>query len=270
MRLTCPNCGAQYEVDDDVIPPGGRDVQCSACGRTWLQLSAAELSAADQADAPHARAAAPEPAHDTPPAADGDEWPSDLPPPPVAPPEAGSRRRRLDDSVLNVLREEADRESRQRKAEGSSLEIQDDLGLPPPPPAPEAAVPAVVAAVAADEDAEVVSRAARRDLLPDIEEINSTLRATSERGGEAAAFDAPQTLRERRNSFRKGFLSSLGLMVLLLLPYIFATNLAGSVPALAPALERYSNGIDTLRVWLDTKMKSTTESMQTPPPAGNG
>ena len=37
MRLTCPNCGAQYEVPDDVIPLAGRDVQCSNCGDTWFQ-----------------------------------------------------------------------------------------------------------------------------------------------------------------------------------------------------------------------------------------
>ncbi|RME15377.1 MAG: hypothetical protein D6801_07530, partial [Alphaproteobacteria bacterium] len=38
MRLVCPNCGAQYEVDDRVIPESGRDVQCSACGHAWFQL----------------------------------------------------------------------------------------------------------------------------------------------------------------------------------------------------------------------------------------
>ncbi len=39
MRLTCPNCGAQYQVPDEVIPPEGRDVQCSNCGNTWFQAS---------------------------------------------------------------------------------------------------------------------------------------------------------------------------------------------------------------------------------------
>ena len=37
MRLICPNCEAQYEVPDDAIPPGGRDVQCSNCQQTWFQ-----------------------------------------------------------------------------------------------------------------------------------------------------------------------------------------------------------------------------------------
>lgn len=37
MRLVCPSCAAEYEVDDTAIPPEGRDVQCSNCGHTWLQ-----------------------------------------------------------------------------------------------------------------------------------------------------------------------------------------------------------------------------------------
>ncbi|MCB1358200.1 MAG: zinc-ribbon domain-containing protein [Maritimibacter sp.] len=40
MRLVCPNCGAQYEVDDRVIPDSGRDVQCSSCGHAWYQMPA--------------------------------------------------------------------------------------------------------------------------------------------------------------------------------------------------------------------------------------
>ena len=37
MRLVCPNCDAQYEVDDAAIPEAGRDVQCSNCGHAWFQ-----------------------------------------------------------------------------------------------------------------------------------------------------------------------------------------------------------------------------------------
>ncbi|WP_444463295.1 zinc-ribbon domain-containing protein [Rhodobacter capsulatus] len=48
MRLICPRCGAQYEVDDVVIPAAGRDVQCSGCGQTWFQPSRAMLDAAQE------------------------------------------------------------------------------------------------------------------------------------------------------------------------------------------------------------------------------
>jgi len=36
MRLTCPNCGAQYEVPNEAISPRGRDVQCSNCDTVWF------------------------------------------------------------------------------------------------------------------------------------------------------------------------------------------------------------------------------------------
>lgn len=40
MRLVCPNCSAQYEIDGSMIPDEGRDVQCSNCGHTWFELPA--------------------------------------------------------------------------------------------------------------------------------------------------------------------------------------------------------------------------------------
>lgn len=49
MRLVCPNCGAQYEIDDRVIPDAGRDVQCSSCGHAWYQMPASGEVAEDAA-----------------------------------------------------------------------------------------------------------------------------------------------------------------------------------------------------------------------------
>ena len=50
MRLICPNCVAQYEVDENVIPPEGRDVQCANCGHNWFQDSVQMFS--HHSDAP--------------------------------------------------------------------------------------------------------------------------------------------------------------------------------------------------------------------------
>ena len=36
MFIKCPNCDAQYEVPNDIIPATGRDVQCSSCSKTWF------------------------------------------------------------------------------------------------------------------------------------------------------------------------------------------------------------------------------------------
>ena len=41
MRLTCPNCGAEYEVSDGMIPSAGRHVQCTACHTRWFVRGAA-------------------------------------------------------------------------------------------------------------------------------------------------------------------------------------------------------------------------------------
>jgi|GEM_PF-2410973 len=48
MRLICPSCVAQYEIDEDVIPSEGRDVQCANCGHTWFQDSVNMLSSATE------------------------------------------------------------------------------------------------------------------------------------------------------------------------------------------------------------------------------
>ena len=37
MILTCPSCGTQYVVKDGAIPPGGRQVRCTACKHHWHQ-----------------------------------------------------------------------------------------------------------------------------------------------------------------------------------------------------------------------------------------
>lgn len=35
MIITCPNCAARYDVDDDRFTPNGRSVRCTACGESW-------------------------------------------------------------------------------------------------------------------------------------------------------------------------------------------------------------------------------------------
>lgn len=288
MRLICPNCGAQYEVDESVIPDGGRDVQCSNCGHAWFQLSAKHLKA-EAEEAAQAPDPVPEPALDpvAPPEPPAEPEPAPEPEPAAvaAEPEAdatsGRPRRTLDDAVRNVLREEAERETRARVAEGSTVETQPELGLAAAIGAAAATTggrasatlatataTATEARVATDDDAHdfdedaLVSRASRRELLPDIEEINSTLRATSERGGDAAAIDAPETLARRRSGFRMGFTTAILVAAILLALYVLAPGLARSVPALEPALTSYVATVDAGRLWLDGRMRAVTESLQ--------
>ena len=92
----------------------------------------------------------------------------------------------------------------------------------------------------------------RRALLPDIEEINSTLRPDERAAAQAEAEaaeegDAPK----KRGGFRTGFLTVLSLVVVALLLYVFAAPLAEAVPPLAEPLGAYVTWVDGLRAWLD-------------------
>ncbi|MEM9716551.1 MAG: zinc-ribbon domain-containing protein [Pseudomonadota bacterium] len=40
MKLVCGNCGATYDIADDAVPPGGREVQCARCNHVWHQMPA--------------------------------------------------------------------------------------------------------------------------------------------------------------------------------------------------------------------------------------
>jgi predicted Zn finger-like uncharacterized protein len=58
MILTCPSCGTQYVVKDGTIPPGGRQVRCTACKHSWHQDP--EANAAEQEQPQPVMAEAPE------------------------------------------------------------------------------------------------------------------------------------------------------------------------------------------------------------------
>lgn len=144
MRLICPNCNAQYEVDAALIPEDGRDVQCSDCGHTWFQPKdgpARPAASADVSAGAEASKSRPAPASETgaPPAEWGDTLPetgsgamagpaSDMSAEgPTGGPSATRRKR--DEMALSILREEAQREAAARRREAGSLETQGDLGL---------------------------------------------------------------------------------------------------------------------------------------------
>lgn len=282
MRITCPNCGAQYEVDDALIPETGRDVQCSNCGKGWFQARhpepvepveeepvatevVVEDTVAAEAAAPSPE---PEPVEDT--VAEVAEPAAPPPPPPAAEaakpapamidedddegePPAALPARKPDESVLAVLREEAEREIAQRRQETAGIETQPDLGLAEPverrtTPAAEVAAGAAVAG------------AARRDLLPDIDMINSTLRSDAERGAAHAGDDEDMVV-ERRRGFRTGFGLVLLIVAALILLYVAAGWLAQTVPALAPLLAAYVEAANGFRAWLDGLLAAGTAGL---------
>lgn len=277
MRLICPNCDAQYEVPLDVIPDAGRDVQCSNCGHTWFQPHPHQAQAPVEASFPEE-----EFDEDSLFAADQDDFAEpELPEEPeiseeiVAVPAAAAatapRKRGLDPEVADVLRAEAEREAKARAAERERLESQPDLGLSDPPPRPRRPAPPVVEPEdAPDIDEDIAEDLAdhkkdskhRRDLLPDIEEINSTLRsATEQREIERDLENEELERGQTRSGFASGLRAALVVAVVVLALYVFAPQIEGFVPQAKPFLDPLVASIDGLRIWLESQFQSLIGSV---------
>jgi len=166
-----------------------------------------------------------------------------------------AQRRALDSGVKDVLREEAEFEARAR-AEDQGVEVQGDLGLAaPPPPLPADPDDAAVDDIAG-------GGASRRDLLPDIEEINSTLRATSERGADAGTYAEDAANEEtRRRGFRSGF--GLALLVLggLAALYSYSAGAIETFPGLEGPINNFVAVVNQLRVGLQDLVSSAVAKM---------
>lgn len=230
MRLICPNCGAQYEVDAGLIPDTGRDVQCSNCGHGWFQ-------------------------HPD----DGGPAAPDVVSEDAAEPSSGAKRRReLDPNVAEVLREEAEREAAARRAESEGLESQPDLGLDDPDEEQAAADRSAAARArmarmrgqedeAAATDAAAPARA-RSEMLPDVEEINSTLRGDEDRDTPPTSLIDEDEDETHRGGFRAGFTLVVVLVVVGVAVYALAPQIATAVPDTAPYLESYVDWVNALRL----------------------
>jgi predicted Zn finger-like uncharacterized protein len=315
MRLICPSCGAQYEVDADLIPETGRDVQCSACGHVWFEGYGASADEDAEAETPVAEPEVAEPEVEAPPTF------VEEPPPPVTP--ARAPRRTVTPQIAEILREEAERERAVRAAQAQvTIERQEELPLTEPEAAP-VVVPEVAAAVAEapapvepaaepapvparDEVAEAVQaamqaeaeraaaapvaapvaavavpaatirasappaptvapvQAPRRDRLPDIEEINSTLRPAGERAPRPAA---QESAAPSGRGFRLGFSLVLFVAAALALVYVFAPRIIAAVPATEPVVAPYAAAVDEGRLWLDLRLQDLVEALGTEPAA---
>ena len=241
MRLTCPNCSARYEVDDSLVPPEGRDVQCSNCATTWFQ--------------PGNRARVEEP--ETAPAA-----------------AAAAPRRDLDPALRDILREEREREEQLRRA-AAPVEEQEEMALDDPAPAPRATQTGAPEPDEEDDEdtairemvAESVTPADRRgarDLFPDIEEINSTLRATTDRSSSDRAtsdVDSMDVRPRRRRGFRTGLMLMLILAAAAIGAYIFQPDIVAALPQAEPYLTPYVEQVDQLRFQLDDLVQSLASQL---------
>ena len=280
MRLICPNCGAQYEVDDNVIPEAGRDVQCSNCGHTWYQKPNSRQTSQPVAPAPMTDPAEAAPKDEfgrspvphgpdesetqDPPSADAAPDPAQAAEPePPAPRETGIPSS-VTPEVSDILREEAALEETQRQSETPALESQPDLGLDASPEETPPNISERMARLRGEEDelastvpaAAAASAAAighRKDLLPDIEEINSSLTpADTEHSAQGETGDA--AIEARRGGFRRGFAMVIIVFGVMLLIYLYAPKIVEFNPQTEPALSAYVDWVNNLRTSLDSFM----------------
>ncbi len=256
MRLTCPNCRAQYEVDDRAIPEEGRDVQCSNCGQTWFQ----EKIVAGPLTPEHLT---PEPEQSEPVVAKDES----------APPVRGA----VENSILNILREEAEREQRAREQDRATeaqdhaaemVQRQDDLGLSAgfdesaassedtAAPPDESAATETVDAASAESGADML----RNGGLPDLEKINTTLQEIADAESDSDA----SGVREEgsRSSFSSGFALVIVLFGLALVSYSFAPTIARHVPAAEPTLASYVEFVDKVRIQTDRIMVNLVRKIE--------
>lgn len=275
MRIVCPNCEAQYEVPDDVMPLEGRDVQCSNCSETWFQHhpdapeseTGGHKAPEDEADEDtvpsgiEKQAEAPSNPDPVPPPIKGFE-PAPAPKPPAD--GSGPKRKQLDPNVADVLREEAELEKQARRKQGpETLESQPDLGLQDGEASKRGEDKGEVQSKQPEEQGGGDTAAAltddgiltpRRDRLPDIEQINSTLRSNSSRSPDGDAGQTGQIEAQEARSSRTGFSLILLLVAVLVLVYVFAAPLAEAVPQLEPTLQSYVAIVDSWRLWLNQQI----------------
>lgn len=328
MRLICPNCDAQYEVDARAIPVDGRDVQCSNCGHTWFhqpdddsdevygEPGYSEETQEPEAAFPEAKPVSSAHAGQT--VAPGNGWPdtetagtgddaADTPrdddiedewdgeddepyAPAVSRPGPGSasqsavpatglaaggteaaataaltaaapRRRELDESVAQVLREEAERETRARQAERGTLESQADLGLDTAPTKKRHETSTGVRHDPFADDNGAVPQHARRRILPDIEQINSSLNASNAHMENMRDETTAPEPEDGRRGFRLGFGVSLLVGLILLALYAFTPQIIARIPVAEPVLTAFGGAVDGLRGSLDQMMKNVILSI---------
>lgn len=226
MRLTCPTCGAEYEIADAMIPTAGRHVQCTACHTRWFvrrEVSPAEESEDEIVQRLEARShirAVPRPSApvesppESVPAAPEPPAPA---PGPVPPPE-----------------DQAQKPAQPRPVAGADpAPVTRPAPSAPPMPSSPRAVPAKPAERPMQAgDGLTLRPAPRLDL-----------------GAEPKA--SPPRAVPQPSRFGRGLLLAVVLFGLALAAYAWRAELAARVPAAAPALEAYGRTVDGLRLELD-------------------
>ena len=258
MRLICPNCDAQYDVADDAIPPGGRDVQCSSCAHTWYQTEKPVGSA--RSGSMVLSRPLPDTVKSKPVEGTNSGGGYDTPTNAAIKEHKQPNHRPIDPTVANILREEAAFDQKE------AAKVVDDT----PPPTSEAVtrhpkidtdetlkriaemteIEGGTRAGTGQAAAVAAAAAANPRAIPDINEINAALRARAEASDDSGLTELEHMEAARRRSFRFGFFGILLILALAVVPYVFSEDIMENLPQTRETLATYVVKVDELRIWL--------------------
>lgn len=248
MRVTCPSCGAVYEVPDDAIPDEGRDVQCTNCGHGWFLLHPAAAAAATAPARPPRPAPPPvaEPRPATEPSAitgAGGETVATEPRDDEAAreeePAPAPRRPPVDPRTRRILREEAEREAEARRS-----------GRRRP-----RAVEEAVTGGDRPERARPLRRPSRdADAIEPPSEAEAGLSPATRRG----PADEPGDGRRGGGGFALGFGATLTLAALLAAAYLFHEAVVEAAPGLAEPMAAYVAWVDQARLAVNAAARAAS------------
>ncbi|MEO0386398.1 MAG: zinc-ribbon domain-containing protein [Pseudomonadota bacterium] len=228
MRIVCPNCGSQYEVDASLFGPEGREVQCSQCDTQWTQYPLEE----EEAPGPMpSDALAPEERDAIRAAVEEEVAIRDRPAPP---PQAPSG----EDDLIRSLREQLSR---------AEAEEEDDIpDVRRPTGRRNLAVAADMAGVdvSEDDDLGIDERGRGRPRT----RVKTRVKTTPGNRDLAAALEEYERERRPRRSGRWGFFVALFLGAIAAGAYVGRAEITARVPEAAPALEVYAVNVDRARV----------------------
>lgn len=260
IRLICPDCGTEYQIPEIAVPEGGRDVECSECGRIWhaerpggppkpreMGVYAYNFREFKGLTDPQGIPLPIEPAQPLPGAASGAEVARETPPEQPAG-EAPSLNRPLPGNVLNILLEAVEHERQARQADdmrhqdpdlrAAAAKADEMLQEPDWPattvtgqwdaPEPEAAP---------DQPEPSADEPASPDIIAAPAEQVQPEPAPAEINTLPALTPSPP-----RNRYWQGFAVAIAMVAALLALYLLA-------PAEGP-LADIRNGLDQARLWL--------------------
>ena len=207
MLIKCPNCNAQYEVPNDIIPAAGRDVQCSSCSKTWFVTGlSGKKPTKDKVSKYESLEKGNLSKFET-----TESFLTD------------KSNKQVDRDVLEILREEADREIQARLREGDGEDTTKKLSN---------------------------KKAINKKALPDNIEIGTTL---DEAPDTSATIKGPS--KSKITSGKIGFIIGLVIIVLCWAIYTYDASITQSVPQTAIYIDIFKSYVDYMQIVRDDFIK---------------